>query len=254
MSLPIENNPGRLRLRHSDPTTAIAWDAIRKVRIPLWLKLMFIGVFVAGFIPLLLAIRGRFDLAKPEPRIHPIQDMDNMPRFGAQAASDIFADGRASRPLVAGTVARGQLNTDPHFYLGYELQDGQAKFFEAFPEELVVNESFIRRGEKMFNISCSLCHGKDGAGNGPIHLRALAGGAAATGWVQPTSLHSEQVLARPNGHIYNTINNGIRSMAGYGTQIEPADRWAIVAYIRALQLSRSMPASQLTEEDKQRLR
>jgi mono/diheme cytochrome c family protein len=241
-------------LRHNDPSTMLAWGALRRVKIPLWVYFTAATFVIAGAIPLVVAIRERANWRKPDPKVHFFQDMDNQPKLKAQQASRLFADGRANRPQVVGTVARGELRLDDHYELGFVMinhpvQSQMApRFFDDFPASITVDEPFIRRGQKMYNITCSVCHGKDGGGLGPIHTRALTVGAGATGWVQPTDLHSDSVRNRPNGHIYNTINNGIRNMAGYGTQLEPQDRWAIVAYVRALQLSRAMPAEVVKAE------
>lgn len=241
-------------LRHNDPATMIAWGGLRRVKIPLWVYFVAATLFLGGLIPLTIAIRERANPSKPDPKVHFFQDMDNQPKLKAQQRSPIFADRRANRPTVVGTVARGELRLDDHYELGFVMvthpvnEQPAPRFFDDFPESINVDEPFLRQGQKMYNISCSVCHGKDGGGLGPIHTRALTVGAGATGWVQPTDLHSDLVRSRPNGHIYNTINNGIRNMSGYGTQLEPQDRWAIVAYVRALQLSRAMPASVVKAE------
>lgn len=253
------------KLRHPDPTASIAFSSLLKYVTPLWVKVFLIGLLLLGWLPLAMAIRARVNLAKPDPKIHPIQDMDNMPKYKEQMASPIFVDGRADRPQVPGTIARGTLSFDDHFSLGYTRVKNtpgtsaiagaspDVFFFNEFPPSVKVDEAFIRRGQQVFNITCANCHGRDGMGNGPVNARAISGGSMATGWVKPTDLLGDSVRARPNGHIYNTINNGIRNMAPHGPQIEPNDRWAVVAYVRALQLSRAMPAGELSEEDRQKL-
>src|SRR5439155_25052438 len=124
--------------------------------------------------------------------------------------------------------------------------DGKPNFLSGFPEQVKVNEALLRRGQQRFNIYCSVCHGLDGSGHGPVNERAMAlAGVSGTNWTPAADLMKDSVRGRPDGHIYNTINVGIRNMPGYGTQIVPEDRWAIVAYVRALQLSQGAPASAL---------
>jgi mono/diheme cytochrome c family protein len=104
----------------------------------------------------------------------------------------------------------------------------------------------VERGQQRFNIYCAVCHGTDGYGNGPVNNRAVQ--RQEQKWVPAANLHSDVVRSRPDGHIFNTITNGIRNMAGYGSQIPVQDRWAIVAYLRALQLSQHAPASAVPAE------
>jgi mono/diheme cytochrome c family protein len=122
----------------------------------------------------------------------------------------------------------------------------EASFFDTFPAQTPVSAELIERGRGRFNIYCAPCHGMDGYGHGPVNDRALELmnlGQSVT-WTQAASMHAEPARSRPVGHIYNTINLGIRNMPGYGHQVQaPADRWAIVAYVRALQLSQDPPAS-----------
>jgi mono/diheme cytochrome c family protein len=173
------------------------------------------------------------------PHFHIVPDMDFQQFRGPQSESDVFADSRASRTGVPGTVAYGELRDDEHFYHG--LADG--KWATSFPSQIELSERTMRRGHERFTIYCTPCHGQTGAGNGMIHARAMAVGAAATGWVQPTNLidtAAEQNPTRqPHGQLFNTISNGIRTMPAYKSQISEEDRWAIVMYLRALQRSRN---------------
>ncbi len=174
----------------------------------------------------------------PEPRIHFIQDMDNQPRFEAQHASVLFADGRAMRPPVEHTVARGQLWEDEH------LQQGivSGRWATTFPLSLTVTIEMIERGRQRFNIYCTPCHGFAGYGDGIVNKRALELvnlGLNGTTWVEPKSLHEEAIREQPLGQLFNSITNGVRNMPPYGPQIPVADRWAIVAYVKALQRSQS---------------
>ena len=181
----------------------------------------------------------------PLPRIHLIQGMDNQPRYKSQQVNPLFADTREARPPVAGTIARGKLAEDD------ALERGQShgQFVEAFP--VPVTMSLLTRGQDRFQIYCAPCHGLSGGGDGIVAVRAdrLQEGT----WVPPSSMHAASVLARPVGHLFNTITNGIRTMPSYGSQIPAADRWAIVAYVRALQLSGHAKASVLTAEERTKL-
>jgi mono/diheme cytochrome c family protein len=174
-----------------------------------------------------------------KPHFYIVPDMDFQEARGAQTESDVFADDRASRTGPAGTVARGELKEDEHFYRG--LTDGN--WATSFPQQVELSERTMRRGEDRFTIYCTPCHGQTAAGNGMIHMRALAVGAAATGWVQPTNLvdvaAQQNPTRQPHGQLFNSISNGIRTMPAYKAQISEADRWAIVMYLRALQRSRN---------------
>ena len=169
-----------------------------------------------------------------KPHFHIVPDMDFQEFRGAQAPSDLFPDQRASRKPVAGTVARNELREDEHFYRG--LQGGE--WATSFPPQLELSDLTMERGRQRFNIYCAPCHGQTGEGTGMIHQRAQAVGATATGWVQPSNLTEASFVRQPHGQIFNTISNGIRTMPAYASQIEEADRWAIVLYLRALQRSR----------------
>jgi len=201
--------------------------------IPVWMKRLGIVLGLAALIPPLLVVRARVSTSE-SPRIHIIPDMDNQLKFKAQSRNDLFLDGRAMRPQVAGTVFRGGLDADSHLYRG--LVNG--KWAESFPFEVTLDT--LKRGRERFNIYCWVCHGLSGYGDGPVAVRAenlqLQGKAT---WVPPTTYHDAERRARPVGHIFNTITNGIRTMPAYGDQIPPADRWAIVAYVKALMRSQA---------------
>jgi mono/diheme cytochrome c family protein len=217
---------------------------LRLRRPPFWMIALFLVFVVLSWIPLVVGARRRVSTTEA-PQIHIFQDMDNQPKFKAQHPHPLFADGRADRAPIPGTVARGQLEDDDHYYRGFSRKQTAGKweitYFKGFPSQVKPNEQFLTRGRTQYNIYCSACHGLDGYGNGPVHLRALE--LQEPRWVQPASLHNDTVRQRTEGHLYNTIANGIRNMAGYGGQIvNPADRWAIVAYVRALQLSQDASA------------
>ena len=153
------------------------------------------------------------------------QDMHDQPRFIPLRASSFFADGRSARPLVEGTVARGQLKDDAAFYTG-KGPDGMP--LDAFP--FPVTREVIERGHERFDIYCAPCHSRLGDGNGMIPRR---------GFRHPPSYHVDRLRKVPNGYIFDVITNGFGAMPDYATQIPPRDRWSIVAYVRALQLSQN---------------
>jgi mono/diheme cytochrome c family protein len=198
-----------------------------------------------SFIPMALLVRAQSSI-KTGPRLQVVSDMDAQPKFKAQAPNEFFQDGRAMRHRPEGTVARGRLDADERLYYGIE-EDGE--FTTAFP--LPVSDALLDRGRERFGIYCAVCHGLSGNGSGPVHLRAekLQQGT----WVPPTDLASPAVLDRPNGHLYNTISNGIRNMPAYGSKIAVEDRWAIVAYVRALQRARLASLNDVPEEERKKL-
>lgn len=225
---------------------------------PQWMKITGLVLICLALFPPLFVLKARVSKST-EPRIHIIQDMDNQERFKSQQAHPLFADGRAMRPQIAGTVARddfavaaseqpsGLIDVDwaahAAYTTGKPLGGDPNDWVTGYPEQVAINETFIQRGRERFNIYCAPCHGLSGAGDGIVSVRAIALDTA--GWIQPTSMHDQIVQDRPNGHIYNTISKGIRSMPPYGDQIPPDDRWAIVAYIRALQFSQKAPADEV---------
>lgn len=191
-------------------------------------KYVLAVLFVAALLPLALVARSR-SIRSPKPRLHVVYDMDQQPKYKPQAASPLFPDGRAMRPPVQGTIARGELALDAHYFAG---KIG-GEWADTLPIKLTA--ALMRRGQQRYNIFCSPCHGMAGYGDGMVAKRADE--IEAGKWVPPASLHSDVVRGRPVGHLFNTITNGIRNMPAYGAQIPVPDRWAIVAYIRALQRS-----------------
>lgn len=151
--------------------------------------------------------------------------MQDQPKYIPLRPSEFFADGRSERPLIDGTVARGHLDDDVEFYQG-KGPDG--KFVNEFPFQ--VTKEVIQRGQSRFNVYCSPCHDRLGNGDGMIVRR---------GYRKPPSYHIERLRAVPNGYIYDVITNGFGAMPDYAAQIPPRDRWAIVAYVRALQFSQN---------------
>lgn len=202
---------------------------------PFWLVAVFLVLVVLSWIPLVLIARARVSKSD-KPRIALIQDMDEQPRYDTQTHSPVFADGRTMRLPVAGTIARGDLQGPDDYAGGFTTgDDGKPVFIVNFPKDLKLNQALLNRGQTEYNIYCLPCHGADGTGNGMVNRKALDLKGA---WIPAANLHDAAIRNRPAGHLYNTIVHGIRSMPPYGAQIQNIeDRWAVVAYVRALQLS-----------------
>ena len=150
-------------------------------------------------------------------------DMHVQPRYNPLAKSDFFADQRSARPVVEGTVARGELRDDTYFYTG-KLGNNPGDYMP-----FAVTKDDLERGRVRFNIYCSPCHSRLGDGNGYIPTRGFSR--------KPPSFHIERLEKAPVGYIFNVMTEGFGIMPDYASQIPPRDRWCIVAYIRALQLS-----------------
>ena len=150
------------------------------------------------------------------------QDMHDTPRYEAYEASPFFADGRASRSAPAGTVARGWLKADDALYTG--KVNGQ--FVDEFP--FPIGQDEMARGQARFNIYCTPCHGRVGDGQGMVVQRGLR---------QAASYHQDRLRQEKLGYLYDVVTNGFGAMQGYAEQVPVRDRWLIVAYVRALQLS-----------------
>lgn len=166
------------------------------------------------------------------------QDMHDQPRYEPLEASRFFDDHRSARPQVEGTVARGQLELDEAFFQG-KVGD---EYVDTFP--FPITRQVLERGRQRFEIFCTPCHGRLGNGNGMVVQR---------GFRRPPSYHDERLLESPPGYFFNVITHGFGAMTNYAARVPPRDRWAIVAYIRALQLSRRVPISELTPEEQRRL-
>ena len=151
------------------------------------------------------------------------QDMYNQPRYKPLAQSEFFTDDAAARPLPPHTVARGHLDEDTVFFTGRN-DDGTLAASLPGP----VTRDLLKRGQERYDIYCSVCHGYEGDGNGMIVQR---------GFPAPNSYHIERLRQSPPGYFFNVVTHGYGIMYSYASRVEPADRWAIVAYIRALQLA-----------------
>lgn len=152
------------------------------------------------------------------------QDMHNQPKYKPLRESDFYADRRSARPIVDGTVSRGDLEQDSYYYTG--KINGQPG--TEFP--MPVTKEVLERGQERFNIYCSPCHSRVGDGNGMIVQR---------GFKRPPSYHIDRLRTSPVGHFFDVMTNGFGAMSEYKSQVSVSDRWAIAAYIRALQLSQN---------------
>lgn len=243
--------------------------------------LLLLGV-VALVPPGLIALsRARpSDLRPP----HPVLDMDKQSKFKAQWPNPMFADRRSMRPVLPGVLADSDLKVpneginDPELlrmlddrsnpitptdavahdriFLGIEPQsDGRPASVTKIP--LPVTIDLMRRGQERYGVYCAPCHGLSGYGDGMVARRAAdmqsAGADTAAGWVAPASYHSDELRKRSVGSLYNTIHQGVRSMPAYGGQVSVVDRWAIVAYVKALQRSQNAKLEDVPETERQKL-
>jgi hypothetical protein len=164
---------------------------------------------------------------------HLRQDMATQPKNKPLSPSAFFPDGRSERPLVENTVARGSIADDDLFV---------PKDSNRFP--IPVNLELLERGQNRYNIFCAPCHGLQGDGNGMVAMRGMK---------HPPSYHQDRLRQVPNGYLYDVITSGFGQMLDYSAQIPPRDRWAIIAYIRALQLSRNARVRELPAEMRDKL-
>ncbi|MDB6137925.1 MAG: hypothetical protein JWO94_997 [Verrucomicrobiaceae bacterium] len=167
------------------------------------------------------------------------KDMNDQARYAPLKSSDFFADGAASRPLPAHTVARGGLHEDKVYYTG---RSGDAEFAATLPVQMT--PELLKRGAERYDIFCSVCHGRTGEGNGMIVQR---------GFPRPPPYSLERLRAAPVGYFFDVMTQGYGVMYSYASRVEPADRWAIAAYIRVLQLSEHATLADAPSLERQRL-
>jgi mono/diheme cytochrome c family protein len=190
-------------------------------------RYLLLSYSLGALILVLQASVGCRGYTSKDPPIHLNPNMDTQPKGKAYRADDFFTDGSSMRPQVEGTIASGHLISDPHFELG--LVDNEPA--RSLPKELKIDETFLARGQHMYNRMCAACHSHVGDGDGLVGRRLM---------VKPTSFHSEYMYGLPPGHYFNAITNGIRTMPAYGKMLKPIDRWAVVTYVRSLQMSQDM--------------
>lgn len=164
------------------------------------------------------------------------RDMQDQPRYEPYGRSSFFADHRQARPLPEGSVARGHLNADTYFYSG-KTQDGEPA--SAFP--MPVTMEVLRRGRERYGIYCTPCHGETGVGNGMVVQR---------GFPQAASFHEQRLRDSEPGYFFDVITNGFGVMPSYAAQVPVADRWAIIAYINALQLSQNASIREVPKDQR----
>lgn len=245
-----------LKLPHYVPTPA---DIPHKA-ILFWMTLVAIAI---SWIPLAVFLQWRA-AGHEEPRVHVYPDMDWQLYYRPQSENPMFKDGRAMRPRVEHTVARGELYfDDAHYYEGLAVDargvplvgvGGGPVYAEALPPQLLtetddgpaVARETIERGRARYTIFCQVCHGPLGYGDGVIKDRS-------GGLINPASLHDPLQRSYPIGQLYDRITNGFNTMAPYRDQVPVDDRWAIAAYVRVLQRSQAIEASSLSAEERNAL-
>ncbi|MEO7030326.1 MAG: cytochrome c [Acidobacteriaceae bacterium] len=166
------------------------------------------------------------------------QDMHDEPKFFPQRGTEFYADGRSVRPQVENTVARGQMHEDSYFYSG--LNNGVEGNTYPFP----VTMDVLERGQERFNVYCTPCHSRVGNGEGMIVQR---------GYRPAGNFHTERLRTAPLGHFFSVMTNGYGAMPDYAAQLTPEDRWAVVAYIKALQLSQNATQAEMAGQQVQSL-
>jgi mono/diheme cytochrome c family protein len=167
------------------------------------------------------------------------QDMHDQPKYVPLRQSTFFNDARSARPVVEGTVARGQLREDEFLYTG-KIKGEDATIFP-----MRIDAAVMARGQQRFNIYCAPCHGRTGQGDGMVVRR---------GYRRPPSIHQDRLRNAPVGHFFDVMTSGFGAMPDYAAQIKAEDRWAIVAYIRALQLSEHATVADVPAADRSRIR
>lgn len=215
------------------------------MKIPRWLIFTIVTLVVLSWVPLALIMRARVTTSS-QPRIHVVPDMDSQPKYKTQSRNALFADRRAMRPPVEGAVARGEVLGEQALMTGREGDGWIAEI------PVPVDEALLVRGRQRYDIYCSPCHGLAGFGDGMVAKRADA--LQEGTWTPPSSFHTDLIRQREAGHIFNTISNGIRNMPAYGSQIPVEDRWAVVAYVRALQRSQNATTDDVPEDIRAQLR
>jgi mono/diheme cytochrome c family protein len=186
---------------------------------------------LAFAVVLLVSVMGFRGMTATRPPIEVWPDMDHQAKYKPQAESKFFADGRADRPIPAGAVPRGHstvaeasfLRADDAHYAG---KNADGSFVRGFPASLEINHELLNRGQERYQIYCAPCHGSLGDGNGITK---------SYGMVATPTYHDDRLRGMAEGEIYNTITHGKNTMFPYADKLTPDDRWAVVAYVRALQ-------------------
>jgi mono/diheme cytochrome c family protein len=207
---------------------------------PLILRIRIVSLLALVAGAFLLSFTGCRGEISHQPPLWIKHGMEFQPKYKAFEENDYFADGRNMRTPPAGTVARGLLKADDAFWRGGDSAHPVTK------NPVPISMDLLSRGQERFNIYCSPCHGITGMGNGMV---------AQHGFVPaPPNLFQDRIVKLSDGDIYRTVSYGIRTMPSYVKQIPEADRWAIVAYLRALQMSQNAPLSAVPDSVKASLR
>ena len=172
------------------------------------------------------------------------QDMHDQPKYRPLQPSSFFEDGTSARLPVPGTVARGHLRDDPVLYTGVSgrTEAGAPVYADLFP--FPISRQDLDRGQQRYDVFCSVCHDRLGTGNGMVVRR---------GFPRAATLHDERLRDAPVGYLFDVISNGFGAMPQYSAQIPPQDRWKIVAYVRALQLSQNATVDDVPPDDRDEL-
>ncbi len=220
---------------HLDPDPA-------QKRMPKWIKALIVASTAFALIPFAIAAKAR-NSHSSEPHIYIFPDMNWQPKYKSDTEMDMFPDGRANRGQIEGTIARGWLEDDTVLYQGIE----NGAFATGFPKlhrdgtPFVIDDQLLARGQARFNIYCTPCHGYDGQGKGMVPTRVSESGGtwSVRNLVEAPTADGKGGVAvqMPNGQMFYTITHGMNTMQGYAGQIPADDRWAIVAYVRALERS-----------------
>jgi mono/diheme cytochrome c family protein len=165
--------------------------------------------------------------------------MQDQPKYKPLAESQFFADHRSARPQIEGTVARGHLRLDQARYTG-KINNNDIDYFP-----IPITRADIERGQQRFNVYCTPCHSRLGDGRGMVVRR---------GYRQPPSYYTPKLMTAPTGHFFDVMTNGFGAMPSYATRVAPDDRWRIIAYIRALQLSMSATINDVPPDERQNLK
>ncbi len=236
-----------LQSTHPSVLDMVYEDRSTSGKVPSGVIYALVVLGAASLVPFAFIAKAR--AAKSEtPRIHAMGDMDWQLKYQAQQGNTVFADGRAERPDVPGTVAVGELREDDHLYIGKE----NGVWARTFPPAVEPTVENIGRGKERFGIYCAPCHGASGNGDGPVATRAM--NLAEGTWIPPTNLHQDYLRFMPVGQLFDAVTNGVRNMAGYGQLIPTEDRWMILMYVRALQRSRQTSISDVPEADRASLK
>jgi mono/diheme cytochrome c family protein len=239
----LADTKGLLEETHATEVSEIHEDTSSSDQLPKGLVYALLVLTVAALVPFAFFAKARYTKSA-EPKIHAVGDMDWQIKFKSQRPNPFFGDEMAMRAPEPGTVAQGQLDEDEHLHTGKVA----GVFARTFPPAFTVNQQSMARGKERFEIYCAPCHGYSGNGDGMVAQRAMA--LAEGTWVPPSVLAQDYLRQQPVGQLFDTITNGIRNMPGYGRQIPAEDRWAIILYLRALQRSKSTPASDLSDAER----